>query len=756
MVTMMQPITREHRFLTSSSPCPICNGYDRMPRGNGERCSGYMNPDGEYVFCTREEKAGSLEQAGNSTPPAYMHKLYGRCNCGVEHRPTRLHQDKPKQRNSNDPVAEYSYHTAEGRLAYQAVRYEPKRFTQRRPDGNGGWLWNMQGVTRVPYHLPGLLRTPLEVPVYIVEGEKDVEALEHLGLVATTNVGGAEKWTDDLSQYLKGRHVVILPDNDVPGQRHATKVEKSLQGIAASVQIINLPDLPEKGDVSDWLELGGTKVQLEQFVRIEKKQEQPTTQPTKRKFLYASDVKPEKTDWLWDKRIARGAFTLLVGDPGLGKSLLTTNLIKETTTGGGMPDSGQIKAGGVVLMAPEDSNSRTIVPRLLAAGADLSKVLLLSEVEETDEEGNTYMRPISFPEDAGILEEAIIDAGAALAIIDPVMSMLSSKYDAHKDQATRLALARVISLAEKHKCAVVGIAHLNKGQSGNALYRSGGSIALIAQARTGLFVVQCPDDPDARVVVNHKNNLAPKAMHLRYTIDENEDEIGYVSWLGQSTYTEQELLSQNTPTDNKKSVQEQDILTILKNNGMAMTIANIVPLTNQSYDALEKMLSRKVKQGILIKPAKGMYTYNGNPLYTAKKDMMSDVSNVSPYVGSVGSVETSYIADSDMSESNNGNKTSCQHALTHSDTSDIKSTSESMSEVPDALRDKVNALKNRMTAKGKRNTNWTLDDHTRYYKRELIDRETYFKRAVDLLVNGTHGEKYDMEEDIEKRLEQLA
>jgi len=345
------------------------------------------------------------------------------------------------------------------------------------------------------------------------------------------------------------------------------------------------------------------------------KQEKP-----KRKFLYASEVQEEQITWISKNRIALGSFSLVVGDPGLGKSLVLTKLAAGITTGKGIPDSQQMEPGGVIIMAPEDSNSRTIVPRLKAAGADLTKVLLLSEITETDNDGKEYKRPISFPEDVGILEEAMIDAKAKLVIIDPVLAMISAKQDTHKDQQIRIALGRVISLAEQYEMAVMGVVHLNKNQGGNVLYRSGASIALIAMARTGLFLVPDPDDEDMCVLVNHKNNLSMKAASLRFSIHQTENEIGYIQWEGISSYSEQELLSQSTPTNNPKSQQEMDIMAILKNpkeeKHPAMTIAQIHPHTEQSIDALEKMLNRKVNQGILMRPARGLYTYVGNPLYT--------------------------------------------------------------------------------------------------------------------------------------------
>ena len=160
----------------------------------------------------------------------------------------------------------YDFRDENKELLYQTVRYEPKDFRQRRPDGQGGWDWKLNGTPRVPYRLPELLTTNQFRTVLIVEGEKDCDRLAGLGLTATTNSGGAGKWRDEYNQYFAGRKVAILPDNDEPGRRHAQQVAESLQTVGASVKIVELPGIPEKGDVSDWLDAGGTIDELRNIV----------------------------------------------------------------------------------------------------------------------------------------------------------------------------------------------------------------------------------------------------------------------------------------------------------------------------------------------------------------------------------------------------------------------------------------------------------------------------------------------------------
>lgn len=149
----------------------------------------------------------------------------------------------------------YSYSDENGALLFQVVRKIPKGFVQRRPDGHGGWIWSTKGVRKVLYRLPEVTVAIDEGrAVYLVEGEKDADNLADLGLTATTNPGGAGMWSEDYTKALRGAQVVIFPDNDTAGREHALKVARALHGFAAEVRVVELPDLPRKGDVSDWID----------------------------------------------------------------------------------------------------------------------------------------------------------------------------------------------------------------------------------------------------------------------------------------------------------------------------------------------------------------------------------------------------------------------------------------------------------------------------------------------------------------------
>lgn len=162
-------------------------------------------------------------------------------------------------------VAIYDYVDEKGTLLFQVVRYTPKDFRQRRPDGKGGFIWNLDGVRRVLYKLPELIACPKDETVFVVEGEKDVNNLHLWGLATTCNAGGAGKFTNELRDPLKGKNVVIIADKDEPGRRHAQQVAAILHGFAASIKIIEMPGDDVK-DASDWIDAGGTKQALETLV----------------------------------------------------------------------------------------------------------------------------------------------------------------------------------------------------------------------------------------------------------------------------------------------------------------------------------------------------------------------------------------------------------------------------------------------------------------------------------------------------------
>lgn len=179
------------------------------------------------------------------------------------------YKSKPKPTIESTPrkiIKTYDYEDPAGNFVYQKVRYEPKDFRIRRPDPDkkGKWIWSIKGIQKYPYRLTKLLAS--KKSICIVEGEKDVESLEKLGITATT-FGGANDWESGFAEYFKDRDVLIFPDNDEAGKSHINDIADDLDGVAKSIKIIFLDGLKEKGDVTDWIQAGGTRAKLAEIVK---------------------------------------------------------------------------------------------------------------------------------------------------------------------------------------------------------------------------------------------------------------------------------------------------------------------------------------------------------------------------------------------------------------------------------------------------------------------------------------------------------
>jgi len=233
-----------------------------------------------------------------------------------------------------------------------------------------------------------------------------------------------------------------------------------------------------------------------------------------------ADVEPRPVEWLWFGRIALGKVTLISGDPGLGKSFMTLDLAARVSRGSRWPDSPGSSAplGGVVLLSAEDDLEDTVRPRLDAAGADVKRISALAAVRHNYKE-KPGEELFSLATDLPALEDAVRGTpDCKLVIIDPISAYLGDK-DSHKNGEIRGLLAPLAAMAAKHHVAVVLIDHLNKNGKGPAIYRSMGSIAFAAAARSVWAVTKDKDDPRRRLMLPVKNNLAPDARGLAYSIE---------------------------------------------------------------------------------------------------------------------------------------------------------------------------------------------------------------------------------------------
>lgn len=245
----------------------------------------------------------------------------------------------------------------------------------------------------------------------------------------------------------------------------------------------------------------------------------PFTTP---RLVNLATVKPQAVEWLWPRRFPLGKISMIVGEPGLGKSQLTTDMTATVTTGGLWPDgtfnnSGQ--PGSVVLLSAEDDLSDTVVPRLIAAGAELDKVTAIQGVEfRLDDDSPAKERCFNLESDLPALEQAMAaQPGCRLVVIDPISSYLG-KTDSHKNAELRVLLAPLAELAAKHMVAVVCVSHLNKTSGAKAMHRVTGSLAFVAAARAAWLVAADKSDPKRRLMVQIKANLAPDPGGLAFGI----------------------------------------------------------------------------------------------------------------------------------------------------------------------------------------------------------------------------------------------
>jgi hypothetical protein len=457
-----------------------------------------------------------------------------------------------KSYNPKPPDGVWEYRLAGGQTAFVVARWNTPDGKVIRPAALIKHKWVAGGFPApLPlYGLPELLANPAEA-VHVCEGEKLADAARDLGLLATTSAHGSESAKKTDWSPLAGRKVVILPDNDPPGTSYAESVVSLLSALTPlpTVSIVTIPDLPVGGDVVDFIDaygdLGDARHILDGLVAA--------TPPLNLlmlgdgplpKLVRMSDVEPRQVEWVWRNRLARGKLTLLVGDPGLGKSFITLDIASRISKGSKWPDCDESSPrGDVILMLAEDDLADTIRPRLDAAGADTTRIIALRGVTRRHGERNKHVEtPFCLKSDIDVLEKTLRqNADTKLIVIDPISSYLGDT-DSHNNAEIRAVLSPLVDLAMKYNVAVLAVSHLNKNSGGPAIYRSMGSLAFTAVARCALLVAKDNKDPRRRLLLPIKNNIAPDAYGSAYTI-EDQGSGAFVKWDDQKvTITAEEAI----------------------------------------------------------------------------------------------------------------------------------------------------------------------------------------------------------------------
>jgi RecA-family ATPase len=285
-------------------------------------------------------------------------------------------QQAPKPKGVLTNAFDYTNENAE--LLYQVLKYDPKDFRQRRPDGNGGFIWSLDGVRRVLYHWPDLLKYS-DATVFVCEGEKDADRVASLGHCATTVASGT--WTDDCIQALAGRDCLILEDNDDIGRKKALEAALAMHGVANTIRIVRLPELRDHQDVSDWLDADeGNAAKLvdicfdaplwqpaekpadETKPSNEEQQELPPL-PFINMANWDNEPVPEQ-EWAVLDRIPLGQTTLFTGEGGYGKSTVQLHLCAAHALGRGWLNT-LPELGPAMFFEAEDGEK--VIHRRLAA-----------------------------------------------------------------------------------------------------------------------------------------------------------------------------------------------------------------------------------------------------------------------------------------------------------------------------------------------------------------------------------------------------
>lgn len=415
--------------------------------------------------------------------------------CSFEQLAKALGMNSKRDRwNESNAEAVYDYVDEKGSLLFQVLRMPDKEFPARHRDSDK-WVWNLEGVRRVPYRLPELIEAVKDGKwIVVVEGEKDAEAINALDseFFATCNPGGAGKWRSEYTQFFAGAKVIIWADKDDPGLAHARRVKKSLQPVAAEIHVVQSA---AGKDAHDHLVVH--QLRFDQVVQFELSEEDE---------VRLSDVDLGEVVWHWKPFVQVGTFHLLAGDGGVGKGTWLAALAAAITRG---QTDATDEPQNVLVVVSEDSAAVDLKPRIIAAGGDPSRIVLLQ-------------RHLLLPRDIEYLEEKISQerggAATGLTFIDPVANHIGNA-SSDDETSVRAAINELNYVAERTNCTVIGVRHLNK---------SGGILGSGAWVNSPRIVLQFdpvesgPHDTGARVLSVLKSNRGGKNRKLYYKLTETK------------------------------------------------------------------------------------------------------------------------------------------------------------------------------------------------------------------------------------------
>jgi putative DNA primase/helicase len=485
-----------------------------------------------------------------------------------------------------------------------------KEFLPVHPDHAGWHIGDPPGKLPL-YHLDKLAAADT---VFVLEGEKCADLVCNLGIVATTSShgnasAGRSNWTP-----LAGKTVVMIPDHDEAGEKYIADVGKALSELDPKpvVKVLRLPLKNVGDDVEQWLETAPDtwgpeecRAGLERLA-TDAPPWHPPPEPSeavapRAKILCAADVAPREVKWLWEQRIADGMLATLAGDPKLGKSFVTLDMSARVSRGACFPGSNlQRDPGSVILLSAEDDPSRIIIPRLIAAQADLKKIHILESVYLKN---GREAHPSLAADIETIEAEAARLKDCRLIVIDPVTAYLGG-IDDHRNSELRGALSPLKAMAERLGIAIVLVTHLSKGGGTNGKHRVIGSIAYVGACRTNSLFIRDRTDPTNRRVLmcDNGNNLGAPAPTLGFVIESRSNGPA-VEWVdGEIDITaEQALAAEAEALEDHKGAPERRaaevfLAELLKDGPVAYTIIQ----ESAKHSGISLITLRRAKQSLKV------------------------------------------------------------------------------------------------------------------------------------------------------------
>jgi RecA-family ATPase len=431
-----------------------------------------------------------------------------------------------RERAAGRIVATYDYTDAAGVVLFRMERVEPGRngrkkdFKVSHPAGPGRWAMGLNGLEPVPYHLIDIAGARPDDLVFVVEGEKKADALAALGLVATCNPFGAGKWPASFARHLAGRHVVILPDNDAPGRAHADDVAAKIQGAAASVVRVDLPGLPDKGDIVDWLAAGGTAEALADLVAAAKASASAPPLPIINPISWAG-IDPPVRRWLVEGWLAAGSGAFLTGDGGVGKSLFTQQLCTCIAAGERFLGLEVERCAALYVTCEDDAAELHRRQAAINAALGLSMADLAGRLHLVSLKGELGNELVSFDGEGRLqlaqryrdLEATAHQIGAGFVAIDNVAQTFNG------NENIRIQVAAFCNLMDRLAMAIDGTV-LFLGHPSKAGAEFSGSTGWEAHVRQRLFLDWADDgkgaagDRDGRVLKRSKANYSRKGAEV--------------------------------------------------------------------------------------------------------------------------------------------------------------------------------------------------------------------------------------------------